>query len=243
MPQSIKDTPGRAQKLSLPLTAEGNSIDWDSVRPSTAQKVLELLKSDRVIKEELAEQQGGSGSSDDPGFDAMLGELTQENAGAFIDLVGKGSALAINVLASRFIKHPFFKDSKTGKPLPLVIEPDLLAKLKFSEEQHKELDPRVFRIAKKHQDDLPPWVKEHLDLIMLGLMFCSYTTQNLKVVFTEQLKRDYARLNQARATAGMAAANQPKPNSDTPPSPKANGVDHNPPPNFTGLTDEQEPAA
>lgn len=226
MAQGSKDAGGASSaKLVLPLTESG-LVDWDRVRPSAAQKVLELMRDDPTIKAELQ----GTTSEDESETPDTFAGVTQENVGAAIDIIGRVNALVLKVMCGRFMQHPLFKDAKTGKPLPLVLEPQALSALQFTKKQHAELDPRATRIAKKYSGNMPEWLKKHLDLYMLGLMFLQYTAENAKTALEIQLRTDVEKLKTMQA---RQAPPGPQPTSDG----KVNGRDHTPPPSFSGMTE------
>jgi hypothetical protein len=108
--------------------------------------------------------------------------------------------------------------------LPFVISAQALKLMAFSDEQHKELDPRAYRIAKKYEGRLPEWLKKHLDLYILGSMFIAYTAENAKAVMETQVKLDLALVMRAQQ-AEAARPQGPQPDSDVP---KPNGRDVRP---------------
>lgn len=197
------------------------------MRPSTASKLIELLKSDPQMRAAYAEVNGLAGGATDDAI-AAFGGLTEENVARGLDLVAQANALFFRVGVARFAKHPFIKDDK-GRPQPIVIEPDILdAAFRLTPKQHAELDPRATRLAQKYSSELPDWLKRNLDLYMLGSMFLFYTAQNAKTALETQLKRDLARLQHAHARAQANPPHNPKPDTDA--AQPINGHDWTPPP-------------
>src|SRR5271167_2478367 len=151
------DNVGSPGRLSIPLTADG-FIDLDHMRPSSAQKLVDLIKTDPTIKEAYAEVTGADGGPDGP---ALFDGLTQENVSKGLDAIVTVNRLVFRTMAARFIKHPLLKDQH-GKPLPLVLEPDILdAAFGLTPKQHGELDPRATRLAQKYSGSMPEWLKKH----------------------------------------------------------------------------------
>ena len=214
-----------AARISLPLSDDGLSVDWSHVRQSTAAKFESLLRTDPKIRQAYQEENGmtADGETVDP-----FGGITQENVHALLDSLGKANSLLFQVIAGRYIKHPFFKDAKTGQPARFVIEPDIMQRMAFTPKQHEELDPRATKIAQKYSNKLPSWLREHMDLYMFGTMFIAYTVENAKAVLAAQYLRDLAKAGDMQ----RKAAAQPK-GSQTDSDVPVNGVDRNPPPEFS----------
>jgi hypothetical protein len=203
-----------AKRLSIPLTDDG-FIDTGSMRASTAQKFDHLIKNDPAIRDSFQTQHGGA--------EPNLAEgLTQANVAEGLNILASTNALVFRIAAARFIRNPVLKD-KTGKPQPLVIDPDILTKtFSFTPEQHAELDPRAHRLALKYAGDMPEWLKKHLDLYMFGGMLLSYTAQNAKTAIEMQVKRDVNRYNVAWQQSQVVQPKNPQPTSDAA-APPANG--------------------
>lgn len=223
MPRSSDNQLKPPQRLWLPLTDDGTQVDWAHVRPSTAARFEGLLKTDPNIRKAYQEENGIR--EDEEPFD--LG-LSEENVRKLLDGITTVNAMIFQLAAAKWIKHPFAVDAN-GKKLPFILEPESLRHMHFTDAQHRELDPRATKVAKKYEGKMPDWLKEHFDLYVFGAMFISYTAENAKATITAQVRRDMERAkeNYARAQARDAAVNRP-PDSDVPPSP-TNGVDRNPP--------------
>ena len=192
---------------SVPLTADGSAIDWQRVRPSSKQKLLEVVARDPVFRPETRSEE----------VPDAFGGITEDNVAAGLDLIQTANALVFRIAAAKFVKHPILRD-KDNRPLPLILDQDLLDRsFRLTAEQHAELDPRATRLAQKYAQDLPPWLKKNLDLYLLVSMFLSYTARNAKLVLEAQIKRDLARAQQAFAHA-KAATVGPKADSDAAPS-------------------------
>jgi hypothetical protein len=205
---------GRAARLSLPLTPEG-TVDWDHVRPSTAAKFLDIIKTDPEVKN--AYSIGNGEGQEQP---AIFDEITQESVSQGLDTLQNANATIFRILTARFVKHPLLRD-QAGKPVPLILDQQTLdTTFKLTAKQHDELDPRATRLAKKYSSDLPEWLKKNLDLYLFCSMFLAYTAQNAKAAMGLQIKRDLAN---AQRNFAAAQANQPKnpqPDSDVkPPTP------------------------
>jgi hypothetical protein len=216
MPKIKSDTeaPQKVQRLSLPLKEDGSGFDWDQMRSGTKRRLAEIVAGDvdRIISEgglEIPQTAGGEENSEELN---LLGGITEENIKTGIDLVAQAGVLAFKIAGPRFLKHPF-KKTAAGKPLPLKIDDDILAySFRFTEEQHAELDPRALRLAKKHSQKLPDWLKRNLDLYMLMLMFCKYQANNAMTAVQTQIKRDVLVAQKA------AERSQPAPPPETPPN-------------------------
>lgn len=217
-------------RLSIPLTETG-LLDWDRVRGSTAQKLLELLRDDNKLAAEFDELRGIKGQ-DDPQMD-LFGGITEENVHSILDGISKANAAVFQFVAAKWIKHPLpFMQDGAGKRLPLVIEPDILQKMEFSEKQHKELDPRGVRIAKRYERNMPHWLKEHFDIYMFATMFLAYSAENAKTVLNAQLTRDLKRVQDSFARAQAAKARPVDTDVPIQKSSPTNGEDKNPPLEF-----------
>lgn len=202
-------TTGTTKRVSIPLTDAG-LVDWDHVRESTAQTLLNIAQNDP----EMAKFIGGEKDEDGPN---LAEGLTQQNVSSFIDLVQSANALVFRIAAAKFIKNPILRDAN-NKPLPLVLDPDLLTRtFSFTPEQHAELDPRATRLAQKYSSKMPSWLKENLDLYMFASMFLTYTAQNAKACIEMQVKRDLGRAREAFAQAQVNIPKNPKPDTDAQP--------------------------
>jgi hypothetical protein len=219
------ETAGRSSRISLPLLDDG-TVDWDHVRPSTMEKFAVIVKTDKNVRDTYEEAFGPP-----PGGESPFGGITEENVATGLDLVCNINALVFRVAAARFVKNPFVKD-KAGRPVPLVIDEDILSRtFRLTPEQHKELDPRATRLAEKYSRDLPEWLKKNMDLYMFASMFLAYTAQNAKTALQAQIARD-----RAQGAYAAARANQPqnpKPDTDAvrtePSTQPTNGHDRTPP--------------
>lgn len=221
----VKTTEGASvtRLPSIPLASDGN-IDWSSVRPSTASTFLNLIENDPKIREHIAELNGSGGGDDAPD---LFGGITQENVKAGLDILSQVNALVFRIGAARFMKSPVLRDAN-NRPLPLVIEPDILEKsFSLTEEQHKELDPRATKIVQKYSGNMPEWAKKHLDVIMFVSMYLKYTSANAQAAIVGQIGRDQTRLRKAHEEQTRIASTRTQPDSDvrrTPPPPqKING--------------------
>lgn len=225
MPRLEEQSRPAQQRISLPLTEDGTAVDWEHVRPSTASKFEGLLRTDENIRKAFQEEN----ASEEP----IDFGLSEQNVRKLLDTVTSINASIFQIVAAKWIKHPlpFMKDPNTGKPLPFVIEPDLLKMMKFNDEQHAELDPRATRIAKKYENKMPRWLRENFDLYVFGSMFITYTAENAKAVMVAQVERDLARAREAQARMQQHGRPQPVNGADrTPP----------PPPSEPRITEEPE---
>jgi hypothetical protein len=71
-------------------------------------------------------------------------------------------------------------------------------------------------------------------------MFLAYTAENTRAVLGAQIQLDMVRATRAVEMRQAAKPKGPQPDSDVQP---VNGTDKNPPPSFTGMTDETQPEA
>lgn len=228
------ETVKTAARLSLPLTPDGTAVDWEHVRQSTAEKFEGLLRTDPLIRKAYDEQNGtGETAGVDP-----FGGVTEENVRKLLDTVAKANATLLQIVGAKYIKHPLLRDTN-NKPLPLVLEPDVLKQMEFSEKQHAELDPRATRIAKKYEHKMPGWLREHFDLYVFGSMFIAYTAENAKAVIGAQVRRDLARAQEAFVKA--RTPKNPQPDSDVQAQP-VNGRDLHPTDEFNPPSMPEEQA-
>ncbi len=237
------DEPGRRDRISLPLAPDGSGFVWEKMRASTKRALFDAVMADpRRIYDEVGEPVPGD-TGDDPGGGELdpFGGITLENVRTGLDILSQVNALAVRVVGPRFIKHPFKKDPTTGKPLPLVIDPDILqTAFTLTEAQHKELDPRALKEAQKLSGKMPEWVKQHMNLCILACMYIKYTGENALTAMQTQVKRDAALAQQAQQRAArpmpgdsdagrrpVRITEEPQPGTETvdtyPPPAPANG--------------------
>ena len=206
-----KDQTAAAKRLSIPINDDG-FIDMEHMRPSTAQALIDLIKTDPTIRDTYKEVNGPADVAD------VFGGITEANVAKGLDLVCSVNALVFRVAAKRFVKHPLLKDAASGKPLPLVIDQDVLDRaFALTSEQHAELDPRAARLAEKYSSAMPEWLKKNIDLYMFCSMFLAYTAQNAKAALETQVKRDLGRAQAAFAQQRAAQVKNPQPDSDAQP--------------------------
>lgn len=209
MAKRDQDTEARAARLTLPLNSDG-FIDLDHMRPGSAARLIELIKTDPAIRQAYNEENGPPVDSD------LFQGITEANVHAGLDILSQANALVFRMAASRFIKHPLARTSD-GKRMPLALDMDIVnAAFKLTDEQHAELDPRATRIAQKYSGRMPGWMKDNMDLVMLGSMYLKYTATNAQTAIMNQIKRDVAKAQAAAAAAGVRDTN-PKPDSDARP--------------------------
>lgn len=194
-------------RISLPLTPDGSGFDFGQMRPSSKQKLYDLVSADiRSIYVEAGQPDPAEPEPGEPGPD-LFGGLTLENVRTGLDILAQVNVLAFKMVAPRFIKHPFKRDRATGKPVPLVIDPDILAaSFALTEKQHAELDPRALNLARKYSHKMPVWMREHMDAVMLVTMYVRYTGENAMRAMQVQIQRD---LHTAKAATERQA--RPKP--------------------------------
>jgi hypothetical protein len=213
MPKATTDTNFAPSRLSIPLTADGQ-VDLDHMRPSVAQRFVDLIKTDPTIKETYEEVNAPANAPDGPD---LFGGITSENVAKGLDAVATINGMVLRVMAARFVKHPLLRD-QNGKPIPLIIDQQLLdSAFSFTPAQHAELDPRATRLAQKYSHKMPAWLKENLDLYMFVSMFLAYTAQNARTVLSAQITRDLARVRYNAASAAAAQPKNPQPDSDAQP--------------------------
>ena len=237
MPKNDSETEKTAPRRLPPLPLlESGAVDWDHVRPTTAQKFLDVLRNDPKVREEYNEMNGLGEDEIDP-----FGGISQENIRTAIDGIAKANAAIFQFIAAKWIKHPLGLQDSNGRPLTLVIDHASLAKMQFTPEQHAEMDPRGVKIAQKYAGKMPEWLKKHFDLYMLAAMFLSYSAENAKSVIGSQIQKDFLRYQQAVETVKQMNRRGPQADSDVPKRP-TNGVDTNPPVEFS-QPDGEEPEA
>jgi len=195
--QAAVDSPPKQGRISLPLNDDG-TFDFSSVRPTTQEKFYNAVKSDPEVMQKI-----GLGPADDDGVN-VFGGISLENMRATLDMLTKVNGIGFKMLAGRFIKHPFKKDAKTGKPLPFTFDPELIDQhFILTEEQHRELDPRATRLANKYS---PEFLKKNSDVIALVGMYLMYMSQNAAAVLQAQATRDLTEFQQrAQAQAAQQA--------------------------------------
>lgn len=185
VPSRLDKAQQSTNRLSLPLTDEG-AIDWEHVQQRTKEKFASVVSSDPDALEMIGLASGGG---DDVEVSVISEGITDENIKAFIDAVSKAVALGSGFVISKIKTHPFLVDKDSQKPIPLKIRPDILLKCStLTDEQHKELDPRVKKIVDKHTKELPEAIKKHLDLWMLAGMFLKYNMENVASALEMQIK-------------------------------------------------------
>jgi hypothetical protein len=204
--ETAETAPSRG-RISLPLTPDGSGFDFDQMRPSSKQKLYDLVAADlRSIYVEAG--QPDPAAEPDPGAAEpdLFGGLTLENIRTGLDILSQANILAFKLVAPRVIKHPFKRDRTTGKPVPLIIEPDILAAcFTLTDKQHAELDPRALKLAQKYSHKMPAWMREHLDAVMLVTMYCRYTGENALHAIQAQVLRDAGRAKAAAEQQKQAA--------------------------------------
>lgn len=194
--KSDSDAPAAGRgRISLPLAPDGSGFAWEQMRPSTKRALFDAVMADpRRIYEEVGEPIPGD--TDDPTATAepdLFGGLTLENVRAGLDILSQINVLAFKMVAPRIVKHPFKRHPATGKPLPLVIDPDILqSAFALTDKQHAELDPRALKVANKYSHKMPAWMRDNLDLVMLGTMYVRYTGENAVRAIKTQVVRDLA---------------------------------------------------
>jgi hypothetical protein len=189
-----EDAPSqRVNRLSIPLKEDG-TVDVDQMRPSTREKFVSAIHGSteavKLLDPDGAKEVGLDASPIEDTPDLFAG-ITLENIRTGLDILSSVNARVFTMMAGRFVKHPIFKDAKTGKSVPMQFDGDLVSNcFKLTAEQHAELDPRVLRIAQKHNDVLPEWFKKHVDIYMAATMFLKYQGENTIKVIQAQVERD-----------------------------------------------------
>jgi hypothetical protein len=213
------------QRITLPLSPDGASVDWEHVRPTVAEKFEGLLRTDPNIKRAYQEE------NQIPGEIPEELAITEANVAKLLDGITAINASLFQLITAKWIKHPLGWKDVNGKNVPFVIEPDILAGMKLTEKQHAELDPRGVKIAKRFEDVMPDWLKRNFDIYMFASMFISYTAENMKACMVGQVTRDLARARQSFVDKKMAetrpgdsdrvptngAERKPEPPSEEPP--------------------------
>jgi len=210
------------KQIALPLTEDSSGIHWDGLRESTRKKLGELIGNDPAAMQRMGLATTGA-TEEQPQLDL---DITQENVGAALDAVNTLTSLGFAWAFPKVTKHPF-KKLPTGKPAPFQIDPDLLrSAFTLTEEQHKELDPRALRIAKKHSEKLPEWLKKNFDLYALLVMFLKASAENGQNAIKMQFNRDFliAQRFAAQRAAGATPTDTDVPSA--PPPQPTNGADH-----------------
>ena len=234
-----KDPSATGSRLSIPLNDSGQ-IDLEHMRPSSAAKLIDLIKTDPVIQQAYAETKD---TGDQP---ALFDGLTTENVAKGLDAICSINAMVFRVAAARFIKHPILRDQH-NKPIPLIFDQDILDRgFGLTEKQHAELDPRAARLAEKYSSAMPEWLKKNLDLYMFVSMFLAYTAENARTVLGAQIARDLKRVQHNAASAAAARPHNPQPDSDVQAQP-VNGRDQHPeqpfPPSGISVVETDQPEA
>lgn len=199
-------TPNATNRFSFNTTPDGQ-IDWAGMRPSTRSRLRDIVDHDTDVNPDKW------GITNDPeneaGVEDDLGALTmtQADCAAALDALCATNGIAFRFGAARFIKHPL-KRLANNQPAPFLIDPDIIqAAFTLTEKQHKQLDPRLERIARKKMKNAPEWVKKNMDLIMLGSLFLKATADNAKAALQAQFVRDLGIARKQEANA--AATNKP----------------------------------
>jgi len=226
------DAPERGRgRISLPLTPDGTGFDFDQMRESTRERLCQLME-DNAADIYRAAGRPVPGTETDGAEMDPFGGITLENVHTGLDILSQANALAVRMVAPRFMRHPFKRDPKTGKPLPLVIDPDILQRcFTLTETQHAELDPRAHRVAQKLSGRMPDWLKRNLDVYMLLAMYVKYTGENALTAMQTQVKRDVELVQQAatrRPVTRPVDTDRPPATENT--QPVAETVDTYPPP-------------
>jgi hypothetical protein len=204
-PIAATESVGSNDRLTVPLTTSGE-IDWTSMRDSTRARLLAIASDDQEILTEIGmggwvkPGEGGEGGSGEVTGEDILPEITEANIHEAIDLLSQTNALVFKMAAARFIKHPILRDQQ-GRSVPLLMDQDILsAAFTLDEAQHKELDPRATRLAKKNT---PEWLKKNLDLYLFAGMFLKFTTDNCKEAMKLQVQRDIKKAQAAQIRASV----------------------------------------
>jgi hypothetical protein len=208
MKKETEESPTRVNRISIPLNGAGG-IDWDGMRGSTRSRLLDMTPdiADRW------QQETGVISNDGDGGAVSVG-LTEANVHECLDLISRANGLLFRIGVARFVKHPL-KVFPDGSHPPLVLDPDIVDQtFRLTDAQHKELDPRAYRIAQKKLGDMPEWIKKNFDLYVLGLMFLKYTADNAQTAIKAQLTRDVQ-----TAIQNQAAPQTPPPGDAIPRQP------------------------
>ncbi len=198
-------SPSRANRLAIPLTANGN-IDWDNIRPSVREQYLSLVNEDVTTLEHIGmAHESGMGMNTDDG--ETLPEVTNENVTMALDILCRTNALVFRMAVPKLIAHPV-KSQIAKKRVPLEIDLDIATQaFQLTKKQHEELDPRALRLAKKY---MPQTARKNLDIWMLVGMFLKYQADNAQTAIKAQISRDILRMNQQQA----ARPEPPKPDVD-----------------------------
>jgi hypothetical protein len=193
MARDTEDTPagrGRTGRISLPLTEDG-SIDFGHMRASAKARLCSLVDGQIAdIYKEAGQPVPGEDAGDAPPAD-LFGGLTIENIRTGLDIMSQANVLLVKMLGPRILKHPYRRDLKTGRSVPLVFDQDILQRsFTLTEAQHAELDPRALRLAHKYSHKMPDWFKHHLDFYMLLGMYVKYMGENALTAMQSQVLRD-----------------------------------------------------
>ena len=211
----------RGGRLSIPLNEDG-TINWGKVRPSQREAFGAIVANDATALEMigLAAGDDDSPSSTDDSAEQpenLFDDLSEDSAGQILDWLARGTAISFNFFISKTKKHPFLVNS-ARKSIPLTISPNILfPAFALSEEDHKNLDPKMLKEMQKHSHKMPNWVKENFNLIMLVNGFLQAQARNGMAAIAAQLQHDQNRIAAARASV----PNNPKPNSDATQAPPA----------------------
>lgn len=232
----------KPQRITLPLTADGENFDFETMRSSQKERFAKLVNDNasEILAaggyETVADGEAGA-EIEQPD---LFGGISQENIRTGLDILSQANALALKIVAPMVMKHPFKKDSKTGKPLPFVLDVDVLQQaFMLSEEQHKELDPRALKVAQKYSGHMPEWLKKNLDVYMLCGMYLRYTAANAQKAIQVQFNRDLELAKQEKIKQAAVTRRPIKPDSDSPSNGEA-GLEPPTPPTATGGIGEQQ---
>jgi hypothetical protein len=210
------------QRITLPLSPDGTAVDWEHVRPTVAEKFEGLLRTDPNIKKAYQEEN----QILPPGELPEELAITEANVAKLLDGITAINASLFQLITAKWIKHPLGWKDVNGKNVPFVIEPDILAGMKLTKEQHAELDSRGVKIAKRFEDRMPEWLKRNFDIYMFASMFISYTAENMKACMVGQVTRDLARARQSFVDKKMAETRPG--DSDRVQVPPTNGMEKSP---------------
>jgi hypothetical protein len=194
-------------RIVIPLDSDG-AIDWDQVRPSNRSQLLETVNNDVTILEHIgiAHESDGTGEEGEDG--APLPEITNENIKTGLDIITQANALLFRMVAPMILSHPL-KSVQAKRKIPLQIDADIALKaFLLTEEQHKELDPRAMRLAKKY---VPAASKKYLDVWMFAAMYMKYTADNAQKAMAAQIQRDGKKMMEQVAPPSVPIDSDKKP--------------------------------
>jgi hypothetical protein len=185
-----------SNRLVINLTPD-NEVDWDALRGSQKQDLLNLVNNDVTILEHIGMSHDSVGDTE-TGEGEGAPDISLANVKAFLEGLTKTNAMALTMVVPMFMPHPI-KSRMAGRKVPFKIDKDLaLQCFTLTKEQHDELDPRAQRLAKKY---LPAAARKHLDIWMLGSMYLAYMVENTQTLIQKQLQRDIAAIAQVQSVA------------------------------------------